>query len=154
YNVTAIQYDVAGNPSQAVQFGNTGAVVIDGTDSPNHGDNFGPGGTNEGAWLYMQDVLNVVLPNITKTTTNTAAKTFVVLGAHPELVTGSGGPGFVTSAIVSAFAQSNLPRNGWNIVFVEGANNLNTYLSGGVAQTIDSTGKPLGTIALAQTGFI
>ena len=76
YNVTAIQYDVAGNPSQAVQFGNTGAVVIDGTDSPNHGDNFGPGGTNEQGWLYMQDVLNVIEPNITKPT-----KTFVVLGA-------------------------------------------------------------------------
>ena len=46
YSATAIQYDVAGNASQAVQFGNTGAVVIDGTDSPNHGDANGPGGTN------------------------------------------------------------------------------------------------------------
>ena len=57
---------MAGNPSQAVQFGNTGAVVIDGTDSPNHGDTNGPGGTNEDAWLYMQQVLNVIEPNITR----------------------------------------------------------------------------------------
>ena len=76
YSATAIQYDVAGNPSQAVQFGNTGAVVIDGTDSPNHGDANGPGGTNENAWFYMQQVLNVIEPNITAT-----SKTLVVLGA-------------------------------------------------------------------------
>ena len=76
YSATAIQYDVAGNASQAVQFGNTGAVVIDGTDSPNHGDANGPGGTNENAWFYMQQVLNVIEPNITAT-----PKTLVVLGA-------------------------------------------------------------------------
>ena len=88
YNATAIQYDVAGNASQAVQFGNTGAVVIDGTDSPNHGDANGPGGTNEDAWLYMQQVLNVIEPNITAT-----SKTLVVLGANPEITSGGGGGG-------------------------------------------------------------
>ena len=82
YDATAIQYDVAGNASQAVQFGNTGAVVIDGTDSPNHGDSDGPGGTNEDAWLYMQQVLNVIEPNITAT-----SKTLVVLGADPAITT-------------------------------------------------------------------
>jgi len=124
YSATAIQYDVAGNASQAVQFGNTGAVVIDGTDSPNHGDSNGPGGTNEDAWLYMQQVLNVIEPNITAT-----SKTLVVLGANPAITSRSGGggggtggtgQGLVTPAILSAFDQSNLPKDGWNIVYVVG----------------------------------
>jgi hypothetical protein len=157
YTVSAIQTDVAGNPSQAAQFGNTGAVVIDGTDSPNHGDANGPGGTNELAWLYMQQVLNVIEPNITAT-----PKTLVVLGAHPEITSGGfgggggrgGGQGLVVPAISSAFAQSNLPKDGWNIVFVDGSTNMQTYLSGGTAPTVDKSDKALGSISLASTGFI
>ena len=150
YNVTAIQYDVAGNPSQAVLFGNTGAVVIDGTDSPNHGDNLGPGGANELGWRYMQTVLNVIEPNISRTT-----KTFVVLGCIRARWQRHS---YVTPAISSAFAQSNLKRDGWNIVFVEGTSqpaNIDTYLSGGQRPGDRLEGcNSLGTISLAQTGFI
>ena len=47
--------------------GNVGAVVIDGTDAASglNGDNLGPGGTNEGGWLYMQKVIQRIQPNVT-----------------------------------------------------------------------------------------
>src|SRR5262249_4418096 len=115
YTVSSVQYNVAGTPSHALQFGNAGAVVIDGTDSPTHGDANGPGGTNENAWLYMQDVLNFIEPNITAT-----PKTLVVRGANPAITGGGGGggprgggggQGLVVPAISSAFAQSNLPKD-------------------------------------------
>src|SRR5262249_18292978 len=104
YNVTAIQYDVAGNASTPKSFGNIGAVVLDGTDANDlgHGDNFGPGGTNEGGWLYMQKVLQLIQPNVTN-----GSKVLVALGADP---TSSIQFGFgAAAAINSAFVQSPLP---------------------------------------------
>ncbi len=144
YNISAQQYDVAGNQSQSLSFGNAGAVVIDGTDSPLHGDNAGPGGADELGWLYMQKVFNLIQPNVTN-----GEKTLVGLG-----VNSTNGGGLVTSAIKSVFAQSNLPALGWNLVLVTGTTNIGTYLSGGSATALDVNGNAAGTISMSQTGLL
>ena len=123
YNVTAIQYDVAGNFSKPLTYGSPGAVVIDGTaaDAPNSGDNLGPGGTNEGGWLYMQKVLQLIQPNVAD-----GQKTLVALGPDPTLGLTTG----AAAAIASAFAQSTLPGLGWSLDYVVGPSNINAFLNG------------------------
>ncbi|WP_422931845.1 beta strand repeat-containing protein [Singulisphaera sp. PoT] len=144
YNISALQYDIAGNQSRSLEFGNAGAVVIDGTDSPLHGDNSGPGGTNELGWLYMQEVLNLIEPNVSN-----GSKIFVALGVDP-----GAGFGLVTDTIKSVFAQSHLPGDGWTMVLVTGDANIQSYLSGGSAQAITVDNAAAGTISMNQTGFL
>ena len=149
YTYTAYQVDLAGNTSGVVKpvFGNTGAVVIDGTDADNHGDNLGPGGTNETGWLYMQKVLNLIQPNITN-----GNKVLVALGTDPSL---SGSDYGAAESINSAFLQSNLPGLGWSIEFITGAANIGTYLSGQNTPSLNiSNGAIPGGISIAQTGFL
>jgi subtilisin-like proprotein convertase family protein len=150
YNITAIQYDVAGNPSKALSFGNAGAVVITGLDENLEGDNLGGPNQNlnEGSWLFMQKTLELIRPNITNNN-----KVLVALGVDATQNAGGVG-GFATEAIDSAFLQSNLPGKGWSLVYVTGASNMNTYLSGGAAQTLDANGNVIGTITMAQTGLL
>src|SRR5438094_505281 len=91
----------------------------------------------------MQNVLNGIELKVT-----TSAKTLVVLGAKPN---GSASE----PAIFSAFNRSNLPLDGWNIVFVNDASNIDMYLGGGAAQATDEKGNALAsTISLAQTGIM
>ena len=136
YNVTAIQYDVAGNFSKPLTYGNPGAVVIDGTaaDAPSSGDNLGPGGTNEGGWLYMQKVLQLIQPNVAD-----GQKTLVALGADPTLGLTTG----AAAAIASAFTQSTLPGLGWNLVYVVGPSNIDAFLKGQPAAALSSNGQPV-----------
>src|SRR5262249_34256505 len=133
YNVTAIQYDVAGNFSKPTTYGAAGAVVIDGTaaDAPSNGDNLGPSNTNEGGWLYMQKVLQLIQPNV-----NNGNKTLVALGADPTLGLTTG----AAAAIASAFQQSTLPGLGWNLVYVTGTSAISAFLSGQAVAPYDSTG--------------
>jgi subtilisin-like proprotein convertase family protein len=151
YTYTAIQIDLAGNPSGASTptFGNKGAIVIDGTDADNHGSF--TGGVNQDGWLYMQDVLNAIRPNITST-----SKVLVALGPNPAINTGGGfgGAGSAVKSILNAFNQSSLPAQGWTLEYVVGATNMDNYLSGKPATAVSSTNTSLGTITLAQTGFI
>jgi|GEM_PF-561561 len=145
YNISTLQYDIAGNQSRSLLFGNAGAVVIDGTDSPLHGDNLGPNGTNELGWLYMQEVLNLIEPNVSN-----GSKTLVALGVDPSFGLAS----LVNACINSVFAQSNLAKDGWNLVLVTGDANIGTYLSGGAAQALTVDNTSAGTISLNQTGLL
>ena len=87
-----------------------------------------------------------------------------MLGANPAITgrTGGGGggsggtgQGLVVPAISSAFAQSNLPKDGWNIVFIVGAADMQSYLSGLPTETFNASDQPLGTtVSLGSTGFI
>ena len=133
YNVTAIQYDVAGNFSKPLTYGSPGAVVIDGTaaDAPKSGDNLGPGGTNEGGWLYMQQILQFIQPNVAD-----GQKTLVALGADPTLGLTTG----AAAAIASAFAKSTLPGLGWSLDYVVGPSNINAFLNGQSVAAFNSSG--------------
>ena len=145
YNVTAIQYDVAGNFSKPLTYGSPGAVVIDGTaaDAPASGDNLGPGGTNEGGWLYMQQMLQLIQPKVADGQT-----TLVVLGPDPTLGLTTG----AAAAIASAFAQSTLPGLGWNLVYVVGPSNINAFLNGQPAVAYGSNGQPISGEMLNSNG--
>ena len=150
--MTAIQYDVAGNFSKPLTYGNPGAVVIDGTaaDAPSSGDNLGPSGTNEGGWLYMQKVLQLIQPNVAN-----GQKTLVALGADPTLGLTTG----AAAAIASAFAQSTLPGLGWNLVYVVGPSNIDAFLKGQPAAALNSNGQPISVstasaIRWGQTGLL
>ncbi len=147
YVYSASQIDLAGNPSGVGKpvFGASGAVVIDGTDADNHGDNRGPGGTNELGWLYMQKVLNVIQPNITN-----GNKILVALGPDPSV----GSSASAAAAIESAFIQSGLPAKGWTLEYVNGTANVQTYLSGGITPALTYGNASAGTITMAQTGLL
>lgn len=102
-----------------------GPVIIDGTDSADHGSVSGT--TNLNGWEYMQRALE----NLGSTVTSSAAKVVQVLGAD----TGSQ----ARNAITSAFNQSSLVAAGWSIQYVSGAAAINTYFS---------------TIGTANTGIL
>ena len=143
--MTAIQYDVAGNFSKPLTYGSPGAIVIDGTaaDAPNSGDNLGPGGTNEGGWLYMQQVLQLIQPNVAD-----GQKTLVALGPDPRLGLTTG----AAAAIASAFAQSTLPGLGWSLDYVVGPSNINAFLNGQPAVAYGSNGQPISGEMLDSNG--
>ncbi|MCC7087211.1 MAG: hypothetical protein IT427_19585 [Pirellulales bacterium] len=102
-----------------VQFAAAGVVVIDGTDSAEHG---GTNGTvNLTGWLYMQKALENIgsqylgyIP--------TGNTTVVSLG------TVSGGGNTASDAINSAFGKSSLSGT-WTLQHVDGAANITTYLN-------------------------
>jgi len=146
YIYTAIQVDLAGNPSTgSPTFGNRGAIVLDGTDSDLHGDAGGPGGANRNGWLYMQKVLEAIQPNVTN-----GQKILVALGAQSD----AGGLGFAASAIDSAFLKSPLPGLGWSILYVNGTSNMDAFLKGLPAAATDDKAKPAGNVTLAQVGLL
>ncbi len=151
YSYSAIQIDLAGNPSgqSKPSFGNKGAIVLDGTDADNHGSF--TGGANQNGWLYMQKVLNAIDPNITN-----GNKVLVALGVNPATGGGGGGGGgsSATQAILSAFTQSILPSQGWTLVYVSGAANMTSYLNGQPAAAVTSTNASAGTVTIGQTGFM
>ena len=138
---------MAGNISRALVFGNAGAVVIDGTDANDHGDNFGPGRTNQGGWFYMQQVLENIAPNVTN-----GNRLLLSLGADPSDLGFSFG---AAPSIASAFAQSPLPGLGWTIAFVAGGADIDTLLGGGVAPARDQNNAVIaGGVRLTQAGIL
>ena len=150
YTYTAIQIDLAGNPSgqSTPTFGNKGAIVLDGTDANNHG--FFSGGANQQGWLYMQKVLDAIQPNITS-----SSKVLVALGVDPSL--GSGAPGNLfgaTGAIYSAFTQSVLPSLGWKLDYVTGNTNIDNFLNGKSVAALNNLDAAAGLISIGQTGFL
>src|SRR5262249_18567599 len=124
YQYSTDQLDLAGNKSAATGFGNQGAIVIDGTDSDDHGG-LDANGVNSGGWIYMQKVLELIAPNVTNNN-----KTIVALGADPTDQSNAFG---AQAAIFEAFTQSALAAAGWNIVYINTPANIQTYLSGGAA---------------------
>lgn len=102
-----------------------GPVIIDGTDSADHGSFNGTANVN--GWAYMQSALQ----NLGGTVTTTAAKVIQVLG------TDVGSQSRV--AIATAFGQSSLASAGWSINYVSGAGAINSYFS---------------TISTANTGIL
>ncbi len=88
-----------------------GVIVIDGTDSNDHGS------AGSGGWLYMRAALN----NISGQLGTVSSKTLNVL----DTTTGSQ----AQDAISWAFTNSTLPGSGWVINYVPLVN-ISTYLSG------------------------
>ena len=152
YVYTAIQIDLAGNPSgqSTPTFGNKGAIVLDGTDADNHGDFNTVTGQNEDGWLYMQKVVTAIAPNITD-----GQKILVALGANPAIPPGVG-PNSAQrgSRDLPAFQQSGLPAQGWSIVYVTGNANISNYLSGQTVNVVNVNNSAAGTVSLAKTGFL
>ena len=91
-----------------------GPVVIDGTDSGDHGS--ASGSTNLDGWKYMQRVLT----NLGGSVDSGVAKVVQVIG------TDAGSQS--RDAIASAFAQAGLA--GWTINYVSGAANIATFFGG------------------------
>jgi len=92
-----------------------GPVIIDGTDSNDHGSV--SGGVNQNGWLYMQKALE----NLGSSVTGSAAKVVVDLG------TTAGGQ--ARNAINSAFGLSTLPGLGWSLLHVDGVTDIGNWLT-------------------------
>ena len=90
-----------------------GPVIIDGTDSADHGS-FG-GGVNVGGWEYMQRALT----NLGSTVSNTVAQVVSVIGTDAATTS--------RSAIASALSLSGV--SGWAVNYVSGAANINAFMS-------------------------
>jgi hypothetical protein len=93
-----------------------GPVIIDGTDSNDHGDNNG-GVSNDDGWLYMQKALENLAGQVAASVT----KVVVDLGTEPS----SG----ARDAIDSAFSLSSLPGDGWTITHVNGTTAIDDHLA-------------------------
>lgn len=91
------------------------AVIIDGTDANEHGDN-NSGRSNDNGWLYMQKVLENLASRVPAGT----AKVVVDLGTST---------GTARRAIDSAFNLSSLPNQGWTIRHEDGATAIANWLS-------------------------
>ena len=92
------------------------AVIIDGTDANEHGDN-NSGRSNDNGWLYMQKVLENLASRVPAGT----AKVVVDLGTTNSRA---------RNAIVSAFNLSSLPGQGWTIRHEDGAAAITNWLAG------------------------
>jgi hypothetical protein len=92
-----------------------GPVVIDGTDANDHGS--AVAGANVDGWLYMQKVLE----NLAGALTLGVARVVVDLGTTS---------GQARDAIESAFMLSALPGQGWTLVHVDGAVDIEAWLTG------------------------
>jgi hypothetical protein len=102
-----------------------GPVIIDGTDSADHGTVSGT--TNLLGWEYMQGALT----NLGTSVTPSAAKVVQVIGADSATQS--------RVAIASAFARSSLVASGWIIQYVSGAAAINAFM---------------GTFSTANTGIL
>lgn len=91
------------------------AIIIDGTDANEHGDNNG-GSSNDNGWLYMQKVLENLASRVPAGT----AKVVVDLGTTNSRA---------RNAIVSAFNLSSLPGQGWTLRHEDGAPAIANWLS-------------------------
>ena len=104
---------IAAAAALAAGVAQAGPVIIDGTDSAQHGSFFG--GANVAGWEYMQRALT----NLGTTVTATAANVVTVIGA----TTGTASQ----LSIQSAFNLAGLA--GWTINYVQGAAAINAALS-------------------------
>lgn len=93
-----------------------GPVIIDGTDSADHGTV--SGGVNVQGWEYMQRALQ----NLAGAVDPTIAKRVTVIGTAAL-------QGQAYNAINSAFGLSGLSGSGWTISYVNGAAAIGTALS-------------------------
>ena len=90
-----------------------GPVIIDGTDSADHGNN--TGGTNNLGWEYMQRALT----NLGSAVSGTVAQVVTVIGTNAASQS--------RNAITSALALSGV--SGWAVNYVSGAANINAFMS-------------------------
>ena len=164
YVYSASQIDLAGNPSGVGKpvFGASGAVVIDGTDADNHGDNRGAGRHQpQLGWLYMQDVLNFIRPNITN-----GQKILVALGVNPALSNLTAGRIGLRRPAWGRPRRSNRPSTrarcpppgGRSRSSPARRNLIQTYLSGGQGSldpaALSFGNTSAGTVTMAQTGLL
>ena len=117
-----------------------GPVIIDGTDSADHGTgilvgNSGVTATNTLGWEYMQRALT----NLGGAVSGSVQKTLQVIGTNTNSTS--------YNAITSAFALSGLGGAGWNILYVQGAVAINAFMAG------LSTGNT-GILYLSTAGLV
>ena len=108
-----------------------GPVIIDGTDSADHGNN--TGGTNNLGWEYMQRALT----NLGSAVSGTVAQVVTVIGTN----VGSQS----RNAITSALALSGV--SGWAVNYVSGALAINSFMS-----TLSTT--TTGLLYLSTAGLV
>lgn len=141
-------------------FGQTnGIVVLGGDDLNDHGSRNGSG-QNVTGWLYMENVLRSMAPQVKRVgpfTTDVA-----VLGSASEPVTGSGGGAAIASAALNA---------GMTVAFFDGPSAISTFFAGlangtinpkiihlpgdGVGNSLDSSEEAvLASNAQAINGFV
>ena len=92
-----------------------GPVIIDGTDSNDHGSV--SGGVNLAGWFYMQKALT----NLASSLSGSVTKVLVDIGTSV---------GQARDAINSAFALSPLPGSGWTITHEDEAAAIDAWLAG------------------------
>ena len=108
-----------------------GPVIIDGTDSADHGNN--TGGTNNLGWEYMQRALT----NLGSAVSGTVAQVVTVIGTNAASQS--------RNAITSALALSGV--SGWAVNYVSGAANINSFMS-----TLSTT--TTGLLYLSTAGLV
>jgi hypothetical protein len=129
----------------AVELTWAGPVVIDGTDSNDHGSF--TNGANQGGWVYMQKVLDKLASQLDPS----VIKVVVDLGTTPSTQ--------ARDAITSAFTQSTLPGNGWTLTHIEGAAAIDAWLKGlSTANTgilyIPTVGNTSGDLADSELAIV
>ena len=106
-----------------------GPVIIDGTDSDDHGSATGnTHPVNLNGWLYIQKGFENLAPNV-----GNANQTAVCLGCNG---------GHVLAGFNSGFNLSALPGLGWTNTSIAGATGINNYFAN------------IGTTTLANTGIL
>jgi uncharacterized repeat protein (TIGR01451 family) len=103
-----------------IQFASAGPVIIDGTDANDHGSV--SGGQNINGWRYMQKALEELSNQVSTST----VKVVVDLGTTPD--PNCAQPDART-AISSAFNLSSLPGQGWTLLHVDDAVNVQNWLN-------------------------
>lgn len=93
-----------------------GPVIIDGTDSNDHGST--SGGANLDGWLYMQKVLENLVQEVSPSVTKVVV----------SLCTDDSGVGRAQTSITSAFNLSTLPGAGWTLTHLSGATAIASWL--------------------------
>ena len=111
-----------------------GPVIIDGTDSADHGSF--SAGANVGGWEYMQRALE----NLGGAVNPLAARVVDVIGTQS-------GAGAAYNAISSAFGQSNLVAAGWTIRYHDGVAAINAFM--GTLSTLNT-----GILYLSTAGLV
>ncbi len=117
YNGAALltgAFSIQGNGGPAPSTG--AAVIIDGTDANEHGDD-NNGSGNDNGWVYMQKALE----NLAAKVPAGSAKVVVSLGTESGKT--------ARRAIDSAYRFSTLPGAGWSLRHVDGAASISAWLT-------------------------
>jgi hypothetical protein len=137
---------IAASAMLACAGAHAGPFILAGTDADDHGSF--SAGVNQDGWFFMQRAIENIGAGVTNGNT-----TVYVLGS-----TNGGGSTDAYDAATSAFTQSTLAAGGWTIAYVDGADNIASFLQSGAAGAglimMDSGSNISGGISSAELAAV